>query len=627
MLQAIRDKAQGWVAWVIVGLISVPFALWGVQEYLGVGSEPPIATVDGLEISERQVDSRFQDYRQNLRERLGAAYQPGIFDEEAMKREVLEEIINESVILQASLDMGLRAGDIMVKEMILAQEAFQKDGRFDRESYERNLRMQGQSSSSFEERVRRFLLSNQLSIAIINSELVTEREMSEAIRLVLQKREVAYFVIPAAKYISEESISDGDIRSYYDANREQFRAKEQVKLEYLRLDSSTINPLIEVPSEDQLLAYYEAHKEEKKQNEQRRASHILIAVEDSIDDAAARQQIININEKIKAGTSFEALAKEYSQDPGSAEEGGDLGYIDHGIMDKAFEDALFSMQQDEVSEPVRSEFGYHLIKMTGFRGGEIKPFSEVRDEIETDFRSSEVERLFFDYVERLSDHAFESPDSLEPAAEALGIKVQTTEWLNRDSRSGLFSSTKVNGAAFSEDVLEQGNNSELIEITPDDVIVVRVLEHKTPSIQPLSDVKLRIEDSLRIQRAEEGASKAAEADLVRLRSGETVDQVAAGMDVERPGLVGRNNPMVPRLLSDKLFKQSKGDGSRFGVAKLENGDQVVFELISVIDGTMADIEDEQLSRERDNLQQMRGRDYYDRLVQDLRSRADVTLNQ
>jgi len=626
MLQAIRDKAQGWIAWVIVGLISVPFALWGVQEYLGVGAEPPVATVGDLEISERQVDNRFQDYRQNLRERLGAAYQPGLFDEEEMKREVLNEMINENVILQASLDMGLRAGDILVKEMILVQEAFQKDGRFDQETYERNLRMQGQSSSSFEERVRRFLLSKQLSIAVTNSELVTEYEMKEAIRLALQKRDVAYFVIPAAKYISEERITDDEIRSYYEANLEQFRAQEQVKLEYLRLDSSTISPLLETPSEDQLLAYYEAHKEEKKQSEQRSASHILIAVEDSADDDAARQKITEISEKIKAGSSFEALAKEYSQDPGSAEEGGDLGYIDHGIMDKAFEDAVFSLQQDEVSEPVRSEFGYHLIKMTGIKGSDIKTFSEVRGEIETEFRSSEVDRLFFDYVERLSDHAFESPDSLEPAAEALGIKIETTEWLNRESRSGLFSSTKVRGAAFSEDVLEQGNNSELIEITPDDVIVVRVLEHKVSSIQPLADVKLRIEDSLRIQLAEEGALKAAEADLARLRAGEMIDQVAVDLDVERPGLVNRNNPMVPRPLISKLFKQSRSEASSYGIAKLDNGDQVVFELLSVSDGSAVDIEDEQLAREKANLQQMRGRDYYDRLVQDLRSRADVTFN-
>ncbi len=625
MLQAIRDKAQGWVAWVIVGLISVPFALWGIQEYLGVGAEPAMATVDGVEISERQVDNRFQDFRQNLRERLGAAYQPDLFDDEKMKKEVLEEIINENVVLQASLDMGLRAGDIMVRDMILAQEAFQKDGRFDQETYERNLRMQGQSSAGFEERVRKFLLSNQLSIAITNSEFVTDREMKEAVRLALQKREVAYFVIPASKYISEESISDDDIRAYYNANQEQFRAQEQVRLEYIRLDSSAISPLLDTPTEEQLMTYYETHKEEKKRDEQRRASHILIAVEDAADDEAARRKITEIKDKIRSGGNFEELAKEYSQDSGSAEEGGDLGYIERGIMDKAFEDAVFSLQQDEISEPVRSEFGYHLIKMTGVNGAEVKPFSEVRDEIEAEFRANEVERLFFDYVERLSDHAFESSDSLEPAAEALGVSIKTTDWLNRESRTGLFSSTKVSGAAFSEDVLEQGNNSELIEISPDDVIVLRVLEHKSASIRPLDEVKLRIEDTLRVQRSEAAALEEAKAGLVRLRSGELIEQVAA-TEVERPGSVSRNDPRVPHALITKLFKQSRGDGSSFGIARLANGDQAVFELISVTDGSAADVDSEELARERDNLQQMRGRDYYDRLVKDLRSRADVTVN-
>jgi peptidyl-prolyl cis-trans isomerase D len=626
MLQAIRDKAQGWIAWVIVGLISVPFALWGIQEYLGIGSEPPVASVDGAEIMERQVESRFQDYRQNLRERLGAAYQPGLFDDEKIKQEVLEQMINENVVLQASLDMGLRAGDLMVRQMILVQEAFQKDGRFDQDTYERNLRMQGQSSSSFEDRVRRFLLSNQLSIAVTNSELVTERETNEAIRLALQKRDVAYYVIPAAQYISEKAISEDDIQSYYDTNSVQFRAPEQVKLEYLRLDSSTISPLLDTPSEEQLLTYYEAHKEEKKQSEQRRASHILIAVDDADDDDSARQKITEIHDKLKAGESFDALAKEFSQDPGSSEEGGNLGYIDRGIMDAAFEDAVYSLQRDEISEPVRSEFGYHLIKMTGVKGSVIKPFSEVRDEIEVDFRKSEVERLFFDYIERLSEHAFESPDSLEPAAEALGVKIQSTGWLARESRDGLFSSPKVSGAAFSEDVLEQGNNSELIEISAEDVIVVRVVEHKAAAPQPLDDVKLRIEDTLRIQHSENEASKVAEAELLRLRGGETIEQLAQHRDVERPGLVSRGHQLVPRPLIAKLFRQAKSEGASYGIARLDNGDQAVFELIAVADGSAEGIDVEQLDQEKDNLAEMRGRDYYDRLVQDLRSRADVTLN-
>ncbi|MCF6282189.1 MAG: SurA N-terminal domain-containing protein [Candidatus Polarisedimenticolaceae bacterium] len=625
MLQAIRDKAQGWIAWLIVGLISVPFALWGIQEYIGVGVEPALATVGDVKITERQVDNRFQDFRQNLQERLGAAYQPGLFDDEKMKREVLEEMINENVILQASLGMGLRVGDIMVRDMILAQETFQIDGRFDQETYERNLRMQGQSSASFEERVRQYLLGNQLAIAVTNSELVTDHEINEAVRLALQKRDVAYYTIPAAKYISEDEISDSDLRAHYEASQEQFRVPEQVQLEYLRLDAAVISPLLEAPTEEQLLAYYETNKEGQRQNEQRRASHILIAVDDN--DDVARQQIIEIQNKLNSGSSFAELAKSESQDPGSSEEGGDLGFFERGIMDKAFEDAAFSLQQGEVSGPVRSEFGYHLIKLTEIKGADIKPFSEVRDEIEVSYRSSEVERLFFDYVERLGDHAFESPDSLEPAAEALGITIQKTGWLNRESRTGLFSSTKVSGAAFSEDVLEQGNNSELLELSADDVVVLRVLEHKTASILPFDDVKLRIEDSLRIQRAEEQAESVAKEALARLRAGELIDQVAVGAEIARPGAVDRNTLAMPRPLLAQLFKQPKDEsGSSFGSAKLDNGDQVVFELIAVTDGLATDIEQDQLSREKSNLQQMRGRDYYDRLVQDLRSRADVTLN-
>ena len=629
MLQAIRDKAQGWIAWAIVFLISVPFALWGIQEYLGVGSEPAIASVDGQDITEQELDNRFRQFRQDLRERLGDAYRPEMFDDEQLRKEVLEDMIDNSVVLQASLDMGLRAGDLLVREMILQQESFQRDGVFDREAYERAVRLQGETTSGFEERIRRYLVSNQLSIAVSNSSFVTDHELQEAIRLVLQKREIAYFVVPMAEFVSEEPVSEDEMMTYYEANRAQFKSPEQVKLDYIKLDSQNIGAQLEEPTEEELAAYYENQKAGKSKAERRRVSHILIAVEDMDKDDEALAKINEIQAKIKAGESFEELAKTESQDPGSAVEGGDLGYFEKGIMDPAFERAAFALESDgEVSQPIRSDFGYHLIKLTGIEGVTLKPLEEVRDEMMQELRRSKAENIFFEYAERLSDRAFESPDSLEPAAEALGIKVQSTGWLTRNSQQELFAYVKVRNAAFSEDVLGQGNNSELIELDNEEAVVIRIREHQEASTLPFEDVKLRIEDRLRIERAEKLATDQASKQLERLRSGESLEQVAGKYQLERPDAIQRNGSPVPRALSDQVFKQPKPEGlNRFAAVRLDNGDQAVFELITIKDGSTEGMDKQQLERERANLQRLKGRDYFERLVADLRSRANVVKMQ
>ena len=278
MLQNIRDKAQGWIAWAIVILISIPFALWGIQSYLGHGSEPVVAKVNGEEITERALDQRFQRFREQLRARLGEAYRPELIDDKRMRHEVLKQMVSDNIILQTSHELGLRVGDPLVRQAIMEIDAFQKDGRFDQASFDRYARLQGLTSGGFEQRIRQSILTEQLSQGIQTSAFITEREMQEIFRLQNQTRDLAYFIVNADDFQSSETIPESEIQAYYDQHQEEFRVPEQVKLEYILLNAEMAGKTVAV-DDAALRGFYQNHQENYGQPEERKASHILIRLE------------------------------------------------------------------------------------------------------------------------------------------------------------------------------------------------------------------------------------------------------------------------------------------------------------------------------------------------------------
>jgi peptidyl-prolyl cis-trans isomerase D len=468
MLQTIRERAQGWIAWAIVILISIPFALWGIQSYLGVGSEPVAATVDGLEITQRQLDMSYQDTRMRLRERLGSAYRPELFDERTMRAQVLERMIQETLVLQVAREMGLRASDQELRTAIMTNPAFQREGRFDNATYERMLDLQGMRAPQYEDSLRQRIVGTQLERAMLASVLATDKEVADAVRLDRQERRVSYVRVPKTEVASDEPVSDAEIESYHAANPERFKTPERVRLSYLVLDANEIDQG-QTPDESALRQRYEEEKQRFTKPERRRARHILITLDTGADaeaEAAAQARIEEIRGRIAAGEDFAELARTLSEDPGSAGQGGDLGFFQEGLMDAAFDHAAFALAQGELSAPVRSQFGYHLIEVTEIEEGEVKPFEEVREQLIAEATRSNAEGLFFDWAERLANLAYENPDSLQPAADALGLSVETSDWVTRSGGEGILANPKVIAAAFSDDVLKEGLNSELIEPEP-----------------------------------------------------------------------------------------------------------------------------------------------------------------
>ena len=630
MLQTIRERAQGWIAWAIVVLISIPFALWGIQSYLGIGGEPVVASVNGVDITQRAFDYRYREVRAQLRERLGAAYRPGLFDEKTLRAKVLDQMIRDNLLLQVSHDMGLRASDRELRAAIMANPAFQKDGRFDDATYQRALQLRGTRPPEFENGLRQQIVSTQLGRAVVASAFVTSKELDQAIRLQGQKRKISYFVVPKDRFKTDAKLTDQTIEAYYRAHQALFKVPERVKLQYLVLNAASMAPK-ETPSDDDLRQLYESEIDRFTQPERRDVRHILITVDPNADAAtaeAAKARIMAIRKTIESGADFAKVAKEDSQDPGSAAQGGDLGFIEKGLMDPAFDQAAFALKQGQLSEPVRTRFGYHLIQVTKIDPAKVKPLAEVKDQLLAQAKKRQSEGAYYDLAEKLANLTFESPDSLEPAAKALGLKVQTTGWIERSGGKGIFANPKVVAAAFSDDVLKDRHNSEVIEPerNAQESIVLRVVDHEDATVKPLAAVRDQVVANLRDQDASQAAKAAAVKLTEQLNAGGKVTQVASDYDLKEPGLVTRTKPDVPPAVLELAFRlpRPQKDGPTYGSTELAEGDAAVVSISDVVDGSPDALSQAVRDQDRRELAQTMGSRSYDDLVEDLISRAKIT---
>jgi peptidyl-prolyl cis-trans isomerase D len=626
MLQAIKERAQGWVAWAIVILISIPFALWGIQSYLGVGAEPVVATVDGAKITERQLDQNVQRSRMQLRERLGAAYNPDLFESAQLRGQVLDRMIRDLVLLESSYAMGLRVSDAAVRAAILAEPAFQGDGVFDKDTYERVLRLQGFTPAAYEEELRRGLLSTQLARALTESAFATAAEVTLATRLLRQQRDIAYALVPRAGFMPEADPPADDIQAFYEANPERFQSPARVKLSYILLDADAI-AAVEV-DEATLREAYEARLDEFVEPERRAMRHILLTVPADGAAEAVKARAAELKAQIDAGADFAALAQAESEDPGSAAQGGDLGMVARGIMDPAFEQAAFDLDVGAVSEPVRSRFGYHLIEVTAVEGGAAKPFDDVREELARELGRGDAEAAYFELAEQLANLTYESPDSLIPAAEALDLEVRTSDWIERDGGEGLFAQPRLMTAAFSDDVLVVGNNSELIEPDPDrmQAVVLRVDEHEPASVRPLDEVRDEIVAALKAEQAATAARAEADAMVARLRAGESLDAVAAELEIKSPGEVSRSQADVPPTVLELAFSAPRPaeDGVPSYASGAEpGGDAVIVAVRAVADGSAEAMDPAMRDAERRLLAQIQGEHGFNAVLDDLVARAKV----
>lgn len=582
MLQAIRDKVTGWIAYGIIFLISIPFALWGVNSYLGGGEVAPAATVNGEEITVRELDQAYAVYRQRLSRLFGGAIPASFGTEEVLRQQVREQLIEEYALRQYIEDRHYRIGDTSLNRMIQQQQEFQRDGKFDSTLYQAQLRSLGMTPVGYEENLRTSGAIQQFQRGLQTTAftLPSTKQKFNSLRNQTRKLRTLGYKVDAATI----EIADDEIERHYLSQPERYMTPEQIKIDYIELSLDNIKRNIQVSEED-VFARYEANREAYTAPETRAASHILIKSDSAEQDEQALQKITEIRDRILAGESFADLAREYSEDPGSAADGGNLGEIETGVMVPSFETALFAMQVGELSEPVKTRFGWHLIKLHAIEGGETRPFEAMRDELEDEIKTELAESQIYDLVEGVANLAYEQPDSLQPAADQLGLQLMTSDWFSRVAGQGIAAEPRIRQQAFTDDVLLQGLNSEGIELGNERVVFLRLNQHRPARQQPLEEVRETVIDDLKRARVSELATAAGTKGLGELAAGKSLQDLAQewNAQIEELGFVGRNQADVDAAIRNRAFGMAKPEqGPVYDGLSVGNGEYVIVELSAVL---------------------------------------------
>lgn len=631
MLQAIRDRVTGWIAWVIVGLIILTFALWGVDSYLKEDVSTYAAKVDGVEISEATLGRAMQRQRVQMQRALGKEFDPSMIDEKRLRSSVLDNLIQKQLLIEMANKTGIVVSDQLLAARIQSIPDLQVDGAFSMERYESLLRQQGMTPIGFEMDLRLDLLSNQILNGIAGTLGVSDAELKRVYALQAQQRTVEYLRISADKLSNRIKLEEADVAAYFEAHKDEFREPEQVKLEYIELKRDGI--ATEIPVDEAAVhAYYEQHITQYGTEERRRARHILIQVEAAADEtaqAAARTKAEQALQRIRNGEDFGKVAGELSDDPGSAAQGGDLGFFTKGMMVPEFDAAVFSLPKGEVSDLVQSPFGFHIIEVTDIEPGKAKPLSEVHDQIVAELRAGQVEDLFLDRAEILANTSYENPGTLGVAAEALGLKVQESGWISRDGGEGIGVFPPAVIAAFSEDVLDGGNNSDPVEVQPGHLVVLRILDHKPARFQDLAVVRDVVESALRAQRARELAAEQGQVLLKKLAAGDPMASLADADTIEylSPGNINRTVQDIPASIVAEAFRMPHPQGDQPATAGivLPDGDYAVIAVAAVTDGDPAKMTDAERQQVRQVILRVNGAAEANALIDYLKSQADIDI--
>ena len=633
MLEFIRKRAQGFFAWLIVGGIIITFALFGVNDYFSGGGDNSVAKVDGQGISQVELEQAYLQQRQRLEQMFGGEL-PAAFSEKMIRQQALSQLVAREVMVQAALANDMRVSDGQLAEIIRSVDAFHEDGAFSRSRYEQLLRNQGMTPKSFEARIRRDILAAQFEGGFRDTVLVTPNEVDNLLRLQKQQRTVGYLRVALAPFEESASVSDAEVEEFYQENLQRFMQPERVKVDYLELNAEELSAGVEV-DEDTLRSYYEAQKINYSTPEERQASHILIQADESasrgeLDEAKERAQALL--ERLRQGEDFAELAKSESQDPGSAPQGGDLGFFGRGDMVPEFEEAAFALGgEGALSEVVQSPFGFHIIKLTAVRGGEVKPFDEVKEKILADVRLEQASQQFYDMAEQLANLTYEHPDSLQLASEELQLPVKSSDYFTREGGEGIAANPKVTAAAFSDDVLIRGNNSETVELGRNHLVVLRINDHRPEAAQPLQEVREAIFNHLKREKARIAAQALAEELLQKLRAGETPQDLAAAAEVSwhEGRTLERDDNAMDRNLLEQAFRlpAPEQEATSSSVVAMGSGDQAVVVLYDVVDGDPAAASDEEREQMRNQLLQAETSAVSEALMSGVRSRMDITIKQ
>jgi peptidyl-prolyl cis-trans isomerase D len=609
---------------IVLAFIILPFALWGVSSYDRSGNAADVvATVNGTKISQKEFENALRQQQDRMRQQLGSSYDSSMFDTPQMKQAVLDNLVKQRLLIERARSAGLTVPDEQVAQTIAGIGAFQVDGKFDKKRYESVLANQNLSPLMFEARVRDDLLGQQMQDAYVQDGFAADSVVDNIIRLNEQQRVVNMLPITFQSFVSQAKVDDAAVKNYYDQNSSEFQAHEQAKVEYVKFSADDLIKKVKVSDED-VRNYYDGHKNEFGTPEERRAAHILIAVKASAPQAeqdmarAKAEQVLQQARKNPA--KFADLARKYSQDPGSAANGGDLGYFGRGGMVKPFDDAVFSMKAGEISGLVKSDFGFHIIKLLTIKPARVLSFEEARQGILNKLRQQKADDMFAELAEKFSNTVYEQSDTLKPAAELVGAKVERSGWLVKGVAAGEPWTAKMMQAIFTDEVIKNKRNTDAIEVVPNTLVAARILEYKPAALRPLSEVQDQIRQKLLGQQAQELAVKQGKSLLEKLQGGSrTTLKWGASQNFTRA-----KHGSLDMDLVRKIFQANSTKLPQYIGAELAQNGYMLVRIDAVKEGGA--IDDAKRARYAQQLRQLTGEEMFNAYLADAEKNAKIKLN-
>lgn len=627
MFDAIRNNKR--IVQIFLVAITLPFAFWGVESYVrNVGRNSDAASVGGSKISQPEFAQALRDQQERMRRALGREFNPAMFDTPEARQAILDSLVTQRLLLLQAGKANLTASDDQLRQFLSAIPALQEDGKFSLRRYEQALQSQGLTQAGFEAKLRQDLTLQQLVSAVTDTSIVSHGAAERVLAVQLEEREVSEAAFQPQKFASQVKIGAEQVKAYYETNRRMFEAPEQVRAEFIVLSLEGLAQQVTV-SEDEIKARYESNAARYKQAEERRASHILIQAPKDAPEAeqkAARAKIDGILQQLrKSPGDFAKLATEYSQDPGSASKGGDLGYFPRGAMVKPFEDAVFSMKENQTSDVVRSDFGFHIIRLTGIRAEKGRSFNEAHDEIANELKAEAAAKKFAEAADGFSNMVYEQADSLKPAAEKYKLTIRQTGFFDKANRTAagpLGSNDKLFSALFSDDAVKNRRNTEAVEVAPNTLVAARVLEHKPAELRPLDAVKADIEKKLAAEEAAKLAQKEGESKLAMLVKGEN-----AGVAWSPPQVVLRQGMRgLPPEGLKAIFKAPSDKLPSYAGVQLPGGAYVIYRVTQIRPGAVKE-DDPRAKAQRAQLAQLSGSEDFNAYLAALKARYPVEINK
>ncbi len=627
MLNKIREKTQGIIAGIILLLVGIPFILFGINTYFEGGGRLTVAKVDGEEVTQLA-------YRRTLDELRGRV-DPSMLESRQFKEMIVDSLVDQMLLVRDAEAQGYRIGDAQLDQQIRELPFFQRDGRYDPVLYETFLRREGRDAADFRRRLRAEVLAGQLERGLIESAFVTDAEVAALTRLYAQQREVVHALIATEAFVAKVNVTPQAVEDYYAANADRFKTDEEVRIEYVRLSAADLAKGYQ-PDEAALQAAYAEEAARYVTPERRRASHILIELAPGASPEEVRRaesRIQDIERQARAGANFAELARRHSMDPESAAKGGDLGELRAGLLPKELEAAISALKLNEISKPVRTAYGLHLVKLTGLTPEKRRAFKDVRDELAKALRNRKAEERYAEASTKLHDLVYENPDSLAPAAQALELEVQRSDWFTRAGGKGIAANLKVVEAAFQPEVLARTRNSDVIELDAGTLVAVRVVEHRPAARKPLAEVRAQIERTVRQEQALAQARTLAQELLAQLRAGAAFEALAAkhGLKLSAAQRVTRDQSTgIDRRIVQAVFRAPRpaaGGPPVYGEVELGTQGVALFALRKVEDVEPGRADAATVQKVKRLLLEQRGAGQYAAYRAGLRAGASIKINR